>query len=122
MSRAGGRGARRLSKSGRLPSAALPGSSTASTPDEGQGISVCVRMRPTADGSPACYESFTHEGQEFIRDPASGGDRGFPFNKVFGPSNTNTEIFDAIGRRSVEQSVDGYAGRSGGAVFVEPPA
>ena len=23
---------------------------------------------------------------------------------------------------SVEQSVDGYAGRSGGAVFVEPPA
>jgi len=79
--------------------------------DEGQSISVYVRLRPLlaagAEGQEPVFErGRTDDGSHFVREV--GASDVFPFTAVFDGEASNVELFKQIGQKTVENALEGF--------------
>jgi hypothetical protein len=73
-------------------------------------VAVCCRVRPRnarADSEQG-QDAFTLQNSAVY--PREGANRttGYPFDRVFGPSSTQQDVFDAIGKPMVRAALEGF--------------
>ncbi len=83
-------------------------SSTASPREQGEGVTVGLRIRPLlsrdlAEGSRECLRKIAGEPQVVL-----GADRAFTFNHVYAPSATQEEVFQGCMLPIVKSVLAGY--------------
>lgn len=99
--------------------AALAGSNatdeTAMAIDNEGSIMVCVRVRPINSKEAAdednAVQPFQYNDNTIVDEDGGGGNRKpYTYDRVFGQSSTNAEVYDRCARRVVQAALRGYNG------------